>query len=89
MHQHLERLLPVLSTIPGVNIPASLLQSVSVAASQQKIDPKWERKRRQLRKSTGQRGAGATKRPSQKSLKKSQKELRWRRLARAFVFLPH
>lgn len=34
----LARLLPVLATIPGVNIPASILQGVSIAASQRKLE---------------------------------------------------
>jgi hypothetical protein len=38
MTQSLERLLPVLATIPGVNIPASILQGVYIAASQRKIE---------------------------------------------------
>jgi hypothetical protein len=38
MTQHLERLLPVLATIPGVNIPVSILQGVYIAASQRKIE---------------------------------------------------
>ncbi len=38
MSQSLERLLPILSSIPGVNIPASFLQSVYIAASQRKIE---------------------------------------------------
>lgn len=38
MNQHLERLLPVLSTIPGVNIPVSFLQGIYIAASQRKIE---------------------------------------------------
>jgi len=38
VNQSLERLLPVLSTIPGVNIPASLLQGAYIAASQRKIE---------------------------------------------------
>ena len=38
MSQHLERLLPILSTIPGVNIPATILQGVYIAASQRKIE---------------------------------------------------
>ena len=38
MTQQLERLLPILSTIPGVNIPITILQGVSIAASQQKIE---------------------------------------------------
>lgn len=38
MSQQLERLLPVLSTIPGINIPASFLQGVYIAASQRKIE---------------------------------------------------
>ncbi|GHF53231.1 hypothetical protein HNQ07_003270 [Deinococcus metalli] len=38
MSQQLERLLPILSLIPGVNIPAGVLQSVYIAASQRKIE---------------------------------------------------
>ena len=38
MNQHLERLLPVLSSIPGVNIPVSFLQGIYIAASQRKIE---------------------------------------------------
>jgi hypothetical protein len=38
VNQHLERLLPVLSTIPGVDIPASFLQGAYIAASQRKIE---------------------------------------------------
>ena len=38
MSQQLERLLPILSTIPGVNIPATMLQGVYIAASQRKIE---------------------------------------------------
>ncbi len=38
MTQHLERLLPVLATIPGVNIPVSILQGIYIAASQRKIE---------------------------------------------------
>ncbi|WP_161880504.1 hypothetical protein [Deinococcus alpinitundrae] len=38
MSQHLERLLPILSTIPGVNIPVTVLQGVYIAASQRKIE---------------------------------------------------
>ncbi|MFC4452608.1 hypothetical protein [Deinococcus sonorensis] len=38
MSQQLERLLPVLSAIPGVNIPATVLQGASIAASQRKIE---------------------------------------------------
>jgi len=38
VNQQLERLLPVLSTIPGVNIPASFLQGAYIAASQRKIE---------------------------------------------------
>ncbi|WP_407540068.1 hypothetical protein Q0M94_01320 [Deinococcus radiomollis] len=38
MIQHLERLLPLLSTIPGVNIPVTFLQGVYIAASQRKIE---------------------------------------------------
>lgn len=38
MTQHLERLLPVLATIPGVNIPVSILQGIYIAASQGKIE---------------------------------------------------
>ncbi|WP_424949523.1 hypothetical protein [Deinococcus sp.] len=38
MTQSLERLLPVLATIPGVNIPVSILQGVYIAASQRKIE---------------------------------------------------
>lgn len=38
MSQRLERLLPVLSTIPGVNIPAAILQGAYIAASQRKIE---------------------------------------------------
>ena len=38
MSQQLERLLPILSTIPGVNIPATILQGVYIAASQRKIE---------------------------------------------------
>jgi len=36
--QQLERLLPILSTIPGVNIPVTILQGVYIAASQRKIE---------------------------------------------------
>ena len=38
MTQSLERLLPLLATIPGVNIPVTLLQGVYIAASQRKIE---------------------------------------------------
>ena len=38
MSQQLERLLPVLAAIPGVNIPAAFFQSAYVAASQRKIE---------------------------------------------------
>ncbi|WP_420595307.1 hypothetical protein [Deinococcus sp.] len=38
MSQQLERLLPILSTIPGVNIPITILQGVYIAASQRKIE---------------------------------------------------
>ncbi len=38
MISSLERLLPVLATIPGVNIPATFLQGVYIAASQRKIE---------------------------------------------------
>ena len=38
MSQQLERLLPILSTIPGVNIAATMLQGVYIAASQRKIE---------------------------------------------------
>ncbi|MGY2892590.1 hypothetical protein [Deinococcus sp. UYEF24] len=38
MTQPLSRLLPLLSTIPGVNIPVTLLQGVYIAASQRKIE---------------------------------------------------
>ena len=38
MSQGLERLLPLLSTIPGVNIPVTVLQGVYIAASQRKIE---------------------------------------------------
>ena len=38
MTQSLERLLPVLATIPGVNIPVSILQGIYIAASQRKIE---------------------------------------------------
>ncbi|MFC3832432.1 MULTISPECIES: hypothetical protein [Deinococcus] len=37
MSQQLERLLPVLSLIPGVNIPAGVLQGAYIAASQRKL----------------------------------------------------
>lgn len=37
MSEQLERLLPVLSLIPGVNIPAGVLQSVYIAATQRKL----------------------------------------------------
>ncbi|AZI43331.1 hypothetical protein EHF33_11725 [Deinococcus psychrotolerans] len=38
MSQQLERLLPILSTIPGVNIPVTILQGIYIAASQRKIE---------------------------------------------------
>ena len=38
MNQGLERLLPLLSTIPGVNIPVTVLQGFYIAASQSKIE---------------------------------------------------
>ncbi|WP_407568932.1 hypothetical protein [Deinococcus altitudinis] len=38
MTQSLAHLLPVLSTIPGVNIPVSVLQGISIAASGRKIE---------------------------------------------------
>jgi hypothetical protein len=38
LNQSLERLLPLLSTIPGVNIPVTVLQGVYIAASQRKIE---------------------------------------------------
>ncbi|WP_293910158.1 hypothetical protein [Deinococcus sp.] len=38
MSQQLERFLPILSTIPGVNIPVTLLQGAYIAASQRKIE---------------------------------------------------
>lgn len=37
MSDQIERLLPVLSLIPGVNIPAGFLQGIYVAASQRKM----------------------------------------------------
>ncbi|AWN23867.1 hypothetical protein DKM44_12040 [Deinococcus irradiatisoli] len=38
MNAQLERLLPILSTIPGVNLPVTMLQGVFIAASQRKIE---------------------------------------------------
>jgi hypothetical protein len=38
MTQNLERLLPVLATIPGVNIPVAFFQGIYIAASQRKIE---------------------------------------------------
>ncbi|GGR08567.1 hypothetical protein [Deinococcus ruber] len=38
MSEQLERLLPVLATIPGVSIPVALLQGKYIAASQRKIE---------------------------------------------------
>ncbi|WP_075830993.1 hypothetical protein [Deinococcus marmoris] len=38
MSKQLERVLPILTTIPGVNIPATLLQGIYIAASQRKME---------------------------------------------------
>ncbi|GGO35341.1 hypothetical protein [Deinococcus humi] len=38
MSKQLERVLPILTTIPGVNIPATLLQGLYIAASQRKME---------------------------------------------------
>ena len=38
MSQQLERLLPILSTIPGVNIAVTILQGFYIAASQKKME---------------------------------------------------
>lgn len=38
MSKQLEQILPILTTIPGVNIPATLLQGIYIAASQRKME---------------------------------------------------